>query len=132
VAGNVTVNFEDAYVLADAPWDCGSLPADEVYLTLHFNAMVTKDLTYGDYITDEAFVLQLPDGTSISPASVPFEILKKKDVTVSELWVSFSLPAPASGEYSLEVREYGGAGFGTRAKAQFPFTLPSFPAFGEK
>jgi hypothetical protein len=35
-----------------------------------------------------------------------------------------------AGKYSLEVREYSSTM--ARAKAVFPFTLPSFPAFGDE
>lgn len=130
IAGDLTVNFEDALVRGDAPWDYSSLAADETYLTLRFNAMATKDLTSGPYLSDDAFVLMLPDGTSISPASAPFERLSDKGITVSDLWISFTLPSPARGEYVLEVRDWSGSSI--RATSEFPFTLPSFPAFGEE
>lgn len=130
VAGNLTVNFEDAFLRADAPGRYSSLAADEVHVSLDFNAMVTKDLVLGAYLGYEAFVLQLPDGTSIAPDTVPFARLDKKGVTESGLWVGFSIPSPAAGKYSLEVREHDGVG--TRAEAVFPFTLPSFPTFGDE
>ncbi len=132
VAGNLTVNFEDALVRADIPWTYSSLPTDNLYITLHYNGLVTKDLSYGDTVKDEAFVLQLPDGTSISPASASYETLDKKDVTVSDLYVRFLLPSPAVGRYSLEVREYSVGSQTPRTKATFPFALPSFPTFGVK
>ena len=132
VAGNLTVNFEDAWARADLPWNYSSLPANEVYLTLHYNAMVTEDVVYSDDLDDDTFVLLLPDGTSIAPDSAPLTFLEKKDVVVKDLQVSFAIPSPASGKYSLEVREINGVHNGPLAKATFPFELPSFPTFGDK
>jgi len=132
VAGYLNVNFEDAVVRADAPWSYSSIAANEVYLTLDYSAMVTRDMSYGDYLSDDAFVLKLPDGTSIAPDSVPRQYVTKKGVTVSDLWVGFSLPAPASGKYSLEVKEVNGVEAPSGTTAQFPFTLPTFPTFGDK
>ena len=131
VAGNLTVNFEDAFVRADSTGSYSSLASDEVHLSLDFSAMVTKDLLSGaDYLAYNAFVLQLPDGTSIAPDYAPFTKLDKKGITESGLWVGFTIPTPAAGKYSLEVREYSASSIYSRAA--FPFTLPSFPTFGDK
>ena len=132
VAGNLTVNFEDAIVRADAPWSYSSLAADAVYLTLHYNATVTKELVYSDDLDDDAFVLLLPDGTSIAPDSAPLTFVDKKDVVIKDLQVSFSIPSPASGKYSLEVREINGVQTSPLATATFPIELPSFPTFGDQ
>ncbi|HVY28769.1 MAG TPA: hypothetical protein VHB79_19570 [Polyangiaceae bacterium] len=130
VAGYLVVNFEDAYVRADSAGSYSSLSSDELHLSLDFSAMVTKDLNRSDELVARAFVLQLPDGTSIAPDHTPGVSLDKKGVTVSDIWVGFTIPAPAAGKYSLEVREYDYVS--QTASAVFPFTLPSFPTFGDK
>lgn len=130
VAGYLAVNFEDAYVRADSAGSYSSLSSDELHLSLDFSAMVTKDLGYSDALVDKAFVLQLPDGTSIAPDHSPGVNLNKKGVTVSDIWVGFTIPTPAAGKYSLEVREYDYVN--APVAAVFPFTLPSFPMLGDK
>lgn len=130
VAGYLTVNFEDAYVRADSTDDYSSLDSDELHLSLGFSAMVTKDLGLPDYLGPDAFVLQLPDGTSIAPDHVPYTLLDKKGVTVSDIWVGFSIPTPVAGKYLLEVREYDSVH--ETVSAVFPFTLPSLPTFGDE
>lgn len=103
-----------------------------MYLTLNYSAMATKNLTYGAYISRDAFVLELPDGTSIAPESAPSEILDEQGVTVKDLWVSFMIPSPATGKYTLEARDIGVSDRTPRAKAALPLELPSFPTFGDE
>jgi hypothetical protein len=130
VAGYLVVNFEDALVRADSPFSYSSFSSDELHLSLNFSAMVTKDLNLRDELVDDAFVLKLPDGTSVAPDHTPGLGLNKKDVTVSDLYVGFTIPTPAAGKYTLEVREYDYVN--KPVAAVFPFTLPSFPTFGDK
>jgi hypothetical protein len=119
-------------VLADWVIDHASMANDEVRILIDFNAQVTKDLsTRSDVVDEDAFVLQLPDGTSIAANRAASEYLDQKGVSAA-LWVEFVIPFPAAGEYVLEAREMAVAASTPRATAELPFSLPSFPSFGEK
>jgi hypothetical protein len=92
---------------------------------------VTKQLTNSVWVSDDAFILQLPDGTSVAADRAISEGLKEKGVSV-DMWVEFVIPFPAAGEYVLEAREMDLRFPNPQSTAELPFTLPSFPSFGEK
>jgi hypothetical protein len=130
-AGYLALEFQGARVLADSATTYSTLPEDEVRITMHFKAYVTKELSSSVVVSDDAFILKLPDGTSIAPSDAEFETFMQKDVS-KDMWVTFLIPFPAAGKYVLEAREMPLVASTPRATAELPFTLPTLPQFGDK
>src|SRR5215471_18196530 len=86
---------------------------------------------YNYYIgTDEFRLLLTRDGTVIAPAQGPNDVLGPMSVLRGVI-VSFSIPDPIAGTYTLQLRDPGGSGNVTPTPDKvwsIPVVVPPWPA----
>lgn len=130
--GAVTFHIEEAFVRADLPSDHDTYPKDQ--LSMQFNFSVTyKGGTGGVNLSEEHFLLDLPDGTSVAPSGASIKYLGVAGATTADLFVRFTISHPVEGAYALLAR-------GNWAiepsevdwvEGQFPFEVPPLTTYGE-
>lgn len=98
-------------------------------LTLNYDATYLGGGGYFEIISDKSFLLTLPHGPNIAPEFADLVILENPGETVSGSAVTFLIPRPIAGEYSLRLTVLDSE---TREWVDFdvPFELQALPAFG--
>jgi hypothetical protein len=121
----LTFTMKEAVIRADSPNEYTNWAEDTYELRLVLD--ITSKSDGSENVMDDRFLLELPDGTSVSAASGTINEIVGSGETYQDAVVFFEVPAPAAGTYKLSASAWSTAD----TEGVLEFEIPAVTALGE-